>query len=438
MSNEEIASGSQLLSAADASYELPATPRVGSRIFERNVIALSLASFFSAVRSEMITPLRMVFLVTAMQTPLPVAGLIEGIAQGVGGVVRIAARRLSNKDKTQKSQVLLGYGISNAVKPLLAVVTAWPGALLITLLDTVGQGIRREPLNKLIEGSVPRRGMARVMGLHEHSGMLGATIGALISTLLLLLVLSNLQAIFAWAAVPGILAMLALLFVRTDEGRRTKDEEASLSRITHHASLEISNPKSEIRNPKSTLGVRFWMFLGISTLFALGNVSVGFFVLRLASLEQSLAIVVLAYFGHKVVATLLAPRLGRLHERWGPLPVLITGYAGLGLLYVGWIFASQAWIAWALLLLYGAYTALSLGVHDDLITDLVPTGSREVALEWHMGLTGLAVVAGNVTAAWFWIIGGPPAAFIYGAWVVALAVALIAAWVPWLRRGYAA
>ncbi len=106
----------------------------------------------------MITPLRMVFLVTAMQTPLPVAGLIEGIAQGIGGVVRIAARRLSNKDKAQKGQVLLGYGISNAVKPLLAVVTSWPGALLITLLDTVGQGIRRDPLNKLIEGSTPRRG----------------------------------------------------------------------------------------------------------------------------------------------------------------------------------------------------------------------------------------------------------------------------------------
>ncbi|HKP53456.1 MAG TPA: MFS transporter [Chloroflexia bacterium] len=437
MSNERSAGGSQLLSTADVSYHLPATPRVESRSFKRNVIALSLASFFSAVRSEMITPLRMVFLVTAMQTPLPIAGLIEGIAQGVGGVVHIAARRLPNRDKAQKGQVLLGYGISNAVKPLLAVVMSWPGALLLTFLDTVGQGIRRDPLNKLIEGSASRRGTARVMGPHEHSSMLGATIGALVSTLLLLLLLSNLQAIFAWAAVPGILALLTLLFVRTDERRKTKDEEGALSRITHHASPEISNPKPKVQNPKS-LGVRFWMFLGISTLFALGNVSVGFFVLRLASLEKSLAIVVLAYFGHKMVATLLAPSLGKLHERWGPLPVLITCYVGLGLLYAGWVFASQAWMAWVLLLLYGAYTALSLGVHSDLITDLVPGGSREVALDWHIGLTGLAVIAGNVTAAWFWIMGGPPAAFMYGALTVALAVALIAAWVPWLRRGYAA
>ncbi len=186
-------------------------------MLNRNVIALSAASFLSAVRSEMITPLRMVFLVTTMQTALPIAGLIEGIAQGAGSLIRIIANSGHRGEGQNKWQVLLGYGISNSVKPLLAMVTSWPGALSITFLDTVGQGIRRDPLDRLIAGSTPRRGMVSAMGLHSHSGMLGSAIGALVSTLLLLLFLGNLQAIFAWAAVPGILAMLALLFVESKQ-----------------------------------------------------------------------------------------------------------------------------------------------------------------------------------------------------------------------------
>jgi hypothetical protein len=414
------------LQTEPVAQDLPTTLRTRVPTLDRNTIALSTATFFSAVQSEMITPLRMVFLVTVLQTALPVAGFVEGVALGGSGMISMVANRLAPNKIQPKWLVLLGYGISNGVRPLLAIVTAWPGALLITFSDTIGQGLRRDSLNSLLETTATLHTVSKTKGLHRHSGMLGGAIGALVSALFLLLLLGDIQAIFAWAAVPGLLGVLALLWVRDDK-RPTQDRE---QRITHHAS-RISLTQL------SALGVRFWMFTGISTVFALGNLSVGFFVLRLASLEQSLAVVLLAYFGHKLVAAIIAPRLGKLHARWGPLPVLVTGYAGLGLLYLGWVFAAQTWLALSLLVAYGLYAALVMGASGDLVPNLVPEASGQKALGWYRGLTGIAAIPANVIAGWFWVSGGPAAPFVYGVWVVGLAVALMVAWIPWLRRGYA-
>ena len=432
MSDQLLETRSALASTVPQGRQLQDAGKAERKTTGRNIIALTLAEFFSAVRGEIITPLRMVFLVTVLQTPLPVAGLIEGLANGVGGLARIASRRVARLSMAPKARLLLGYGISNAVMPLLAVASSWLSALAITLVTAAGQGIRRDPLESVNANPSPQRGWGRVMTAPTHSHLLGAAAGALVSTLLLLLEVNDLQQIFAWAAVPGALALLALLLVR---GSGEKLAGASPSRLAP-ASIPLTRRKLKLRYSVAPLGVRFWMFLGISTLFALGNVSAGFFVLRLAGLEQSLMIVMLIYFGHRLVAALLAPALGRLHERWGAMPVLITAFTGLGLLYVGWAFSSQTWLAGFLLLAYGAYIALSLGASDRVIADLAPSHLRVVAQDWYSGVTGLATVAANVIAGWFWIVGGPKATFMYGACVVALAVALIVAWMPWLRRGY--
>jgi hypothetical protein len=42
----------------------------------RNVLVLGLVSFFTDVSSEMIVPVRILFMVLVIHTPLPIAGLI--------------------------------------------------------------------------------------------------------------------------------------------------------------------------------------------------------------------------------------------------------------------------------------------------------------------------------------------------------------------------
>ena len=50
----------------------------------RNVFVLGLVSLFTDISSEMIVPVRILFLVGVLGTPLPLAGLIEGMAESTG------------------------------------------------------------------------------------------------------------------------------------------------------------------------------------------------------------------------------------------------------------------------------------------------------------------------------------------------------------------
>src|ERR1700724_696878 len=101
-----------------------------------------MVSFFTDVSSEMIIPVRILFLVLVLRTPLPLAGLIEGVAESTASLLKIVAGRLADRVNRRKPLIIFGYGLSNTVKPLLALVASWPLALVLIFFDRVGKGVR--------------------------------------------------------------------------------------------------------------------------------------------------------------------------------------------------------------------------------------------------------------------------------------------------------
>ncbi len=91
---------------------------------------------------------------------------------------------------------------------------------------------------------------------------------------------------------------------------------------------------------------------------------------------------------------------------------------------------------WLLFLIYGIYAAATEGIARAFVTDLVPHSLRGSALGWFGGVTGLAALPANILAGWLWVAGGPSATFWFGAFMAALSLALMVAWLPWLRRGF--
>ncbi len=406
-------------------------PSRGARLragITRNVFALGLVSFFTDISSEMIVPLRSIFLVTILQTPLPVAGLIAGIAESTASIFKIVSGRLADRVERRKPLMLFGYGLSNAVKPLLSLVTSWPAALSLIFLDRAGKGLRSSPRDAMLADSTPPGYMGKAFGFHRSMDTMGAAIGPLFAALILLWTAQDIRAVFAWTVVPGIVAVIILLlFVR---GQRQVQKPVEGAEPIADAGTEPNLP------PIAGLGVRFWMFTGIATLFALGNSADDFLFLRTAGLEQSLFVVPLIYFGYNVVYAALATPLGALSDRWGRLPVLISGYAAFALVYAGWAVATQAWNTWVLFLIYGIYTAATEGIARAFVIDIVPRSLRGSALGWFSGVTGLAALPANVLAGWLWVAGGPSATFWFGAFIAVVSATLMLAWLPWLRRGF--
>src|ERR1700675_507798 len=94
-----------------------------------NVYAFGLTSFLNDTASEMAYWVLPAFLASlgAGQAPL---GIIEGIAESVASFAKLFSGYLSDRVSRRKPIVMGGYFVSNAVKPLLAMVSSW-GQILV-------------------------------------------------------------------------------------------------------------------------------------------------------------------------------------------------------------------------------------------------------------------------------------------------------------------
>lgn len=133
----------------------------------RTVFILGLVSFLNDAASEMITPLLPIFLTAVLGSGPTIVGLIEGLAEATASLLKLFSGRLLDHGFRAKQLVLIGYGLSNVLRPLLGLAVGWFWVLLLRFLDRVGKGMRTSPRDALIAASVEtnRRGLA--FGVHR-------------------------------------------------------------------------------------------------------------------------------------------------------------------------------------------------------------------------------------------------------------------------------
>ncbi len=391
------------------------------RAIPANVKVAGVVSFFTDLSSEMIVPVLPLFLSITLGAPAAAIGVIEGIAESTASVLRVFAGWLSDRAGKRKPLVVAGYSLSNLTKPLLALAGSWPQVLAVRFADRFGKGIRGAPRDALIADSVgpERRGLA--FGFHRSMDTVGAAGGPLIAFATLAFLPENYRAVFWIAAIPGVIAIAVAVFFLRD----------------------IARPPAPGQAPKlgfAGLGRGFMLFTLIAGLFALGNSSDAFLILRARNLGLAPAVIPLVYFAFNVVYAVLATPFGALSDRVGRRRLLMAGYAIFAVVYLGFAVAGGAAgraEAVALFLVYGTYYALTEGVQRALVVDLVPSGLRATALGTFSTVTGVALLPASVVAGALWDRVGPAAPFFYGAALAALAVILFAVLLPG-RRSQAA
>src|SRR5580700_9046086 len=148
------------------------------------------------------------FLVTLGAGPAQL-GLIEGIAESVASFAQLFSGYLADRIDRRKPVVVAGYFVANAVKPLLAIVNAWPQILLIRFTDRLAKGVRGAPRDVMVAESVPRNRLGSAYGLIQSMDSAGAIAGPLAA--LLLLSRFGVRSVFRAAAIPGALCVLVAL-----------------------------------------------------------------------------------------------------------------------------------------------------------------------------------------------------------------------------------
>jgi MFS family permease len=106
------------------------------------VLALSAVSLLTDASSEIIAPLLPLFLVGTLGTSVQMVGVIEGAAEAVASLLKLASGWWSDRVARRKPLIVAGYTIASLVRPFVAVAQSSGQVLLIRLTDRVGKGIR--------------------------------------------------------------------------------------------------------------------------------------------------------------------------------------------------------------------------------------------------------------------------------------------------------
>jgi len=353
---------------------------INVRTLPRVVWLLGLASLLNDVSSEAIFPLLPMFL-ASLGAPLRFIGLIEGSADALASLIKVAAGRLSDRGP-RRVLVAGGYALPALARAGMAAAAAPWHVLAARLFDRAGKGIRSGPRDALIADSVAPSERGRAFGLNRSMDHLGAAVGPLIASALLALGL-GLRSVFLIASVFGLMAP-AVLFFRLRENEQLADRSGPL----------------DTRAPAGALRRGFSAYLVTCVLFALGNSSDAFLLVRAREVGWGATAIPLLWAFHHLVKSLAALPGGTLSDRHSRAVVVSFGWAAYALTYVGFGFATARWQILGLFLVYALYHGLAEGAERAIIADLSERGARGRAFGLYHGLVGVAAVpAGFATGA---------------------------------------
>lgn len=377
-----------------------------------NVLALAAVSFLTDASSEIIAPLLPLFLVGTLGTSVRMVGLIEGAAEAVAALLKLASGWWSDRVARRKPLIVAGYSIASVVRPLVALAQSGSQVLAIRLVDRVGKGIRGAPRDALLAASVPVAQRGRAFGFHRAADHAGAVVGPLIALACLQGLGMPIRHVFWVAAVPGALAVLvALVFVR--ERRLAPAEPDTAARSTPAVASTTAT--------KTPLPRAFWSGLAPMVLFTLGNSTDAFLLLRASQLGVPTALIPLLWVVLHLVKSASSTPGGAVSDRLGRRPLIVTGWGLYAAVYAGFALAETQWQAWVLFAVYGAVFGLTEGSEKALVADLVPATQRGTAFGWYHALLGVAALPASIVFGAVWDRWSSGTAFLMGATLALMA-----------------
>ncbi|MGB7601133.1 MAG: MFS transporter [Candidatus Sulfotelmatobacter sp.] len=387
----------------------------------RNIYAFGIISFLNDTATEMAYWVLPAFLATLGAGPAQL-GVIEGIAESVASFSQLFSGYLADHIQRRKPVVVAGYFIANAVKPLLAIVTAWPQILLIRFSDRLSKGFRSAPRDVMVAESVPKNRLGAAYGLIQSMDSAGAVAGPL--TALLMLSHFGIRSVFLAAAVPGALCVFAA-WAGIRETRKVGTDSAQ----SHDAKSSGAKSSKVIPTLSKTAGVKlpagFYFVLIAVTLFSLGNSSDMFLVLRAQNVGIRVALAPLLGLVFNITYTLASWPAGWFSDRVSRRLVASVGYVIFAGVYFVFGRASSTMAIWIAMAVYGLYYALTQPVLKALVVETVGENVRGRALGIYFFVTSVATLAASLITGQLWKHYGAGIPFYFSAGAALLAAVLL-------------
>jgi len=305
---------------------------------DSNVIAMGWVSFFTDMASSMVTTLLPIFVVYVLDESVEKLGVVIATATFVSYALRILFGYLSEKYQIVKPFVVTGYVISAFTKPLLSFSTSYTSVALLRSLERVGKAVRSASKDSLISSYSQKSRAGKSFGFHKMMDVSGEMLGSIIIVLFFFFSSVGseelIRDIFAWTVLPGIMAVIIVLFFVKDTPKNIK--KTSYVMVKEDYKL-------------------FWI-LGSYFFFLLFFMSDQYFLLRAKDLGMGLTQIPLLAIVSTLTQALLSYYSGVLIDKVGSKAMLLSAYifAMLSLLA---LYGSYIWVAF---IFFGAFNVVSL------------------------------------------------------------------------------
>ncbi|KJS28057.1 MAG: MFS transporter [Hyphomonas sp.] len=378
-------------------------------VLPRTVWALGLVSLFMDVSSEMVHALLPLFLTGTLGASVLVVGAIEGIGEAAASIVKVFSGYVSDRIGRRKPLILLGYALGALSKPLFAIAGA-PGMVLAArFTDRIGKGIRGAPRDALIADVTPAILRGRAFGLRQSLDTAGAFIGPLCAIGLMALLANNMRVIFWLALIPGLIAVLLVVF-------RVDDLDAN--------DVEAAPPPIRLQDLKS-LRTPFWQIVALGVVFMLARFSEAFLILRAHQLGLPLYLAPLVLVAMNLVYSAGAYPAGMLSDRVSSSRLLTFSLLALIAADLCLALFDSVIGVFSGITLWGSHMALSQGLLSKLVADRAPPHLRASAFGLFNLCSGLSLLGASLLAGLLWTTFGATTTFLAGAGIAAFVVLMI-------------
>jgi len=367
------------------------------------------------VSSEMIYPLVPLYLADVLGANKSLIGLIEGVAEFTASLLKVFSGWFSDRIGRRKGLMLAGYLISTLSRPVIALAGSWQQVFASRFVDRLGKGVRTAPRDAIIAETSEADHLARSFSYHRSMDTMGAVVGPAIAFLWLRYHSGSYQVVFWLSMIPGFIAILIIVaFIR----------EKKTGPAVSSANLRISLKHVDGR-------AKF--FILIAALFALGNSSDAFLILRSEQLGISATAIPVVYLVFNLIYSISAIPAGMAADKYGSKRIILMGFVLFSALYYGFAVARSSQAIWVLFPLYGVFMGLTEGVQKAFLATLIPVEFKATAFGLFASAVGFATLPANLIGGLLWDRVSPAATFYFGAASAGLSSILFMVLIAYLK-----
>ncbi|MFD4959852.1 MFS transporter [Microbacterium sp. NPDC058389] len=325
-----------------------------------------------------------------------VVGLVAGLGEFIGYGLRVVTGYAVVRTKHYWTWTIVGYALTVLSVPLIGVTGALAPALLLYATERLGKAVRSPAKDTLLSFASATTGRGSAFGVHQALDQTGAVLGPLLLAAVLGWREGDYALAFGVLAVPGVLVLVLLFWLRHRVPDPLSYEEPEGAEAAGPVETgDAGPPASTDPTVSRRLPARFWVYAAAIAVLSCGVAS---FPL-LAYHAQTTGLLTDAQVPILFAVAMLVDGaaglvMGRVYDRLGPWTLLAVPLAAAASVIA---FTDEVVLVWIGVAIWGVVNGVLDSTVKAVVTELVPTGSRPLAFGWLAFVRGAGLlIAGGI------------------------------------------